>query len=401
MIERLYEQHLVRLLELFPVVAVIGPRQVGKSTLVQRPAIARSRTYVTLDDILARSLAEKDPVAVVDTASPLTIDEVQLVPDLLREIKLRVDRERTPGRFLITGSSDLNYMVDLSRVLAGRVGILRLPPITYFELNKRSIEPTWVSILRGESRDPGSAERPPFDWKHLSRGGFPLSVTARDPPSRSLWFDAFRSTYLERDLRMISDIAHLAEFSRVMELSAGRTAQILNQASIARDAGLSPVTAGRYLSILEASLLIRRIEPWYENIGKRLVKSPKLVWGDCGLAAHLLRIPPEQFPAHPQTGRLFETAVINEITALLPVYFPSDRIYFLRSHEGMEIDLLIQHGEHLVPLEIKSSRTITAADAEPIEKWLSLSGREENGMIIYAGTSLRRASRHVVAAPLT
>jgi len=400
MIERLYEQHLVRLLELFPAVAVIGPRQVGKSTLVQRPGVGRNRTYVTLDDITARSLAEKDPVAVVDTASPLTIDEAQLVPDLLREIKLRIDRERMPGRYLITGSSDLNYMADLSRVLAGRVGILRLPPITYFELNKRSTEPAWVSVLRGDNRGADSAEYPSFDWKHLSRGGFPLSVTARDHASRSLWFDAFRSTYLERDLRMISDIAHLAEFSRVMELSAGRTAQILNQASIARDAGLSPVTTGRYLSILEASLLIRRIEPWYENIGKRLVKSPKLVWNDCGLAAHLLRILPEQFPAHPLTGRLFETAVINEITALLPIYFPSDRAYFLRSHEGMEIDLLIQHGEHLVPLEIKSSRTVTAADAESIEKWISLSGREENGMVIYAGTSVRRVSRHVVAVPL-
>lgn len=403
MIARVHTQRLLDMLDLFPVVAVIGPRQVGKSTLVLSEPIARNRRYITLDDLTSRTLAEKDPLALVEQPGPITIDEIQLAPELLRGIKQQVDRDRSPGRYLITGSADLNYCADLSHVLAGRVGVLPLPPITYFEECGVQGAPLWAHVLQQGRIDPTvSARSHPenFNWSRMITGGFPLSLTAQNDSQRTLWFEAFRSTYLERDLRRISDIGHLAEFARLMELSATRTAQLLNQADLARDAGLSPATAGRYLSILEASFLIQRQPPYYENIGKRLVKSPKLYWKDTGLVCHLLGIHPDDLPTHRMRGALFETFAFGEIQALLPLYIPQARFYYLRTHDGLEIDGLIQQGSTLTPFEIKAAQTVTAADARPLRHWMALSGRPGPGFVLYPGNRVQLIDRDIWAIPI-
>lgn len=265
MIYRVHTTRMVEMLNLFPVVAVIGPRQVGKSTLVLGEEISRGRRCITLDDLTSRTLAEQDPLALLNQTGPITVDEIQLAPQLLRGIKQRIDRQRSAGRYLITGSADLNYCADLSHILAGRVGILSLPPITHFEERRRKGVPLWAYLLqksRGDQTVLQKARIGDFNWNRLATGGFPLSLTAENESQRVLWMEAFRSTYLERDLRRISDIGHLAEFARLMELSAVRTAQVLNQAELARDAGLSPATMGRCLSILEASFLIHRLAPY-------------------------------------------------------------------------------------------------------------------------------------------
>lgn len=403
MIQRIWARRLSELLDLFPVVAVIGPRQVGKSTLVLSEPIARNRRYITLDDLTSRTLAQKDPLALVEQPGPVTIDEIQLAPELLRGIKQQVDRDHSAGRYLITGSADLNYCADLSRVLAGRVGILPLPPITYFEECGMQGLPLWAHVLRQGRIDPAiSAAIHPedFHWNRIITGGFPLSLTAQNESQRVLWLDAFRSTYLERDLRRISDIGHLAEFARLMELSAARTAQSLNQADLARDAGLSPATAGRYLSILEASFLIQRQAPYYENIGKRLVKSAKLYWKDTGLVCHLLGIHPPDLSTHRMKGALFETFVFGEIQALLPFYMPQARFYYLRTHDGLEIDGLIQQGSTLIPFEIKAAQTVTAEDAKSLRRWMTLSGRGGTGFVLYAGNRVQLIDRDVWAIPV-
>ncbi|MFC1766716.1 ATP-binding protein [Planctomycetota bacterium] len=390
------------MLKLFPVVAVIGPRQVGKSTLVLSDPIAQGRQYITLDDLTSRTLAQKDPVSLLEQQGPITIDEIQLAPELLRGIKLQVDRNRIIGRYLITGSADLNYCADLSHVLAGRVGILRLPPITYFEEHGMYGKPLWVHFLQGTMEPNISANitHNAFNWNRISTGGFPLSLTADQEAQRALWMESFRSTYLERDLRSISDIGHLAEFARLLELSATRTGQVLNQADLARDAGLSPATAGRYLSILEASFLIHRLVPYYENIGKRLVKSPKLYWRDSGLACHLLGIRPDALSDHRMRGALFETFVLCELMALLPFYMPQARLHYLRTHDGLEIDAIIQCGTELIPIEVKATKTVTIDDAKSIQRWMSLSNREGPACILYPGNQVQLIAKNTWAIPI-
>ena len=405
MIPRVFTDLLVEYLSTFPVVALIGSRQVGKSTLVQEPAIGQGRRYVTLDDLSVRATAEEDPEALLEWSGALTIDEVQLAPGLLRGIKRRVDQVRSPGRYLLTGSADLNTCADLSHVLAGRVGVLRLPPITCFEQNGKTgggACPLWAAFLR---EGPAACERSfcpgTFSWDRILSGGFPLSLTAGSWRERMLWFESFRSTYLERDLRRISDVAHLLSFARLMELSATRTGQVLNQAGLGRDAGVNAATTGRYLSLLEASFLIHRLQPYYENIGKRLVKSPKLYWEDTGLASHLLGLDPASFPrSHPYAGALFETVVIQEVRSLLPVFAPRGRLHYLRTHDGLEVDGLIQEGQRLVPFEVKASTTVGPRDARAIAKWLALTGSKEKGMVIFAGKQPAPLAANVWAVPL-
>lgn len=405
MIDRFYSPLLQEYLELFPVVAVVGPRQVGKSTLVTSPAIGEGRTYQTLDNLSLRSVAERDPRAFLDHPGPVTIDEVQLAPGLLRELKLMTDRKRIPGRFLLTGSADLDHCADLSSVLAGRVGMLRLPPITRSEETGTE---RWRELLGCETVEDlddrfAGETAAPFDPARLLRGGFPPGLQAASDRARALWMDSFRMTYLERDLRRISDIGNLADFDRLMRLSAGISSGLLNQAHLARDAGLSPATAGRHLSVLEASLLIHRLPPYFTNVGKRLVKSPKLFWTDTGLCAHLLGLSrASDLEAEPlMRGKLFETFVMMEIRALLPLVLPSARLFHLRTHDQLEIDGLIDTGRKKLLFEMKSGRTVAADDALPIERWLTLKPDHGPGLVLYAGEEYRILSPRVRAVPVS
>lgn len=393
------------MLSSFPVVAVVGPRQVGKSTLVTRAPIAQGRVYLTLDDITTRSLAEEDPRSFLDRPQPLTIDEVQLVPGLLREVKLRIDRQRTAGRYLLTGSADLDHCADLAHVLAGRVGILQLPPICRSEETATQRWRAWLTATDAADLDAAfdGSEAQPFPFQRLLTGGFPLSLYANSDRARALWMESFRMTYLERDLRRISDIGNLADFNRLMQLAAVQTGTLVNQASMARDAGLSPATAGRYLSVLEASLLLRRIPPYFTNIGKRLVKSPKLFWTDTGLCAFLMglgKLADLEREPHLR-GRLFETFVCNEVRALLPFIDEPARLFHLRTHDRLEVDGLVEAGRRTLLFEAKASRTVTAADAAPLEKWMELNPGHGPAVVLYAGSAYQRLSRKVRAIPVS
>lgn len=404
MIDRLYKNTLLEMLEIFPVVAVIGPRQVGKSTLVQLPEIQAGRRYISLDDLGQRSVAETDPKSFLGGEESLIVDEVQLVPGLLREIKRLVDIRRTPGRFLLTGSADLDHCADISHVLAGRVGLLRLPPLLLTEKRNGNL---WKPLFTVESieeleKQVRNVSVDSFRWEDLLSGGFPLSVESKSTRGRTHWFDSFQTTYLERDLRRVSDISNLADFVRLMKLSAAETGTLLNQAHLARAAGLKPMTAGRYLSVLEASLLIEKIPPFVTNIGKRFVKSPKLYWTDTGLCAFLNGFThvDQLKESHTYKGRFFESLVMMEMKGLLPLLEEPASLFHLRTHDQLEIDGLLQVGRRQVLIEVKASQTVTAKDAAPIEKWLTLQPKPGFGVVIYAGTEVFRLSSHVLALPL-
>jgi predicted AAA+ superfamily ATPase len=402
MIKRIFTGLLREMLATFPVVAVVGSRQVGKSTLIQQPAIAEGRRYLTLDDVSVYSVAQADPKTFLESDVPLSIDEVQLAPALLREIKLRVDREREPGRYLLTGSADLDHCADISSVLAGRVGILRLPPITMAEEHEATGWQDWMEATSVKSLDRAFSGKK-FQSLPLDRilsGGFPGSLLASTARQRMLWMDSFRTTYLERDLRRISDIGNLGEFARLMNLSAAATGGLLNQAHLARDAGMSPATAGRHLSILEASFLITRLPPFFVNIGKRMVKAPKLYWNDVGLASHLCGISSiDALRTSPMLGRFVETLLMMEIQALLPLAESPAKLFHVRTHDGLEVDGLVEIGQRHLPVEIKASRTVTASDAASIEKWISLNPTHGPGIILYPGEEYVSLSTNVRAVP--
>lgn len=402
MINRKFTSLLREMLATFPVVAVVGSRQVGKSTLIQQPVIAQGRHYLTLDDVSVYSVAQADPKTFLDSDMPLTIDEVQLAPSLLREIKLRIDRQRKPGRYLLTGSADLDHCADISSVLAGRVGILRLPPITMSEEHKATGWQKWMEATSVKDLDRAFARMKfqPLPLERILTGGYPDSLLAPTPRQRMLWMDSFRTTYLERDLRRISDIGNLGEFARLMNLSAAATGTLLNQAHLARDAGMSPATAGRHFSILEASYLITRLPPFFVNIGKRMVKAPKLYWNDVGLAANLCGITSHgALRGGTMLGRLVETLLMMETQALLPLADGPASLFHVRTHDGLEVDGLLAIGRHHLPLEIKASRTVTASDAAPIERWIALNPTHGPGIVLYLGEEYLPLSANVRAIP--
>lgn len=407
MIKRAHEKRLQELLARFPVVAVIGPRQVGKSTLVQSAGIGADRAYFTLDDFDTLGLAQTDPDALLSTASNVTLDEVQRCPDLLRRIKAFVDRERRPGRFLVTGSADLNLVANLARELAGRVGILTLPPLMWRELEGRLAVPAWLNWVNADGVTEIEATiqtgLPKIaDEEALLTGGYPLSVTANGVDARRDWFAAYRFTYLERDVRQISAIGNLADFARFFQTVASRSSQLLNLASLGRDVGLNATTAGRYLSLLEASFQVRRLEPWFTNMGKRLVKSPKVYWSDTGMLAHLLGLATwKDAVAHGLSGMLFETFAMMEIARQVEVFDSSMRLHFVRSHDGLEVDGLLVRGVKQLPFEIKASSTIRVEDGAGLEKYLALSGKGTVGIVFYRGTERRRLGKRVIAVPMT
>jgi len=406
MIQRVQEKRLVDLLDRFPVVAVIGPRQVGKSTLVQRPNIGSGRKYITLDDYDALGLAEKDPKAFLTSSTPITIDEVQRCPSLLRYIKVAVDEKRKKGHFLLTGSAALDFVANFSSELAGRVGVMPLSPLSWRECEGRMEPPFWLSLLDettlAESACTEKSRAPRISVeKALFAGGYPLAVTASDQAARNDWFASFRFTYLERDVRQISNIGNLAEFARLFQTVAGRTAQLLNSAALARDVGLKPATAGRYLSLLEASFQMTRLEPWFVNMGKRLVKTPKMYWSDSGFLLHMLGIRTvAELTAQHMDGPVIETFAMLEVLKQVEAYRSSARVYFLRSHDGVELDGLIVDGVKHLPFEIKASSTIRPGDAKHLETYMALTGKTCIGIVFYQGKEPRRLGHNVIALPL-
>ena len=406
MIDRSCVGLLKEMLSAFPVVAVVGPRQVGKSTLVQLPQVGNTREYHTLDDFSVLDMAQKDPVGLVESDGPVTLDEVQRCPDVLLAVKRAVDKRRSAGRFLLTGSADLSYCADLARTLAGRVGVLRLRPLSWREQTgsvKRPSLISWIfaTSVRKLERELGQTRMPEFDSNVIFRGGYPLAVTAKSRKARELWFESFRYTYLERDIRQISEIGNLSDFARLFELSATRTAQVLNQASLARDAGLSTATTGRYFSLMEATFQIERLRPWFANIGKRLVKSPKLYWTDTGVASYLLGLRNcKEAVSAGFIGPLLETFVVMEIENMLATYLPSSRLYYLRTHGGMEVDGIITSGRRILPFEVKASSTLRGEDARSLQAFIDAETRACMGLVFYLGRDVRRLSSNVLALPV-
>ncbi len=357
----------------FPVVALLGPRQSGKTTLAQ--AIFSNHRYVSLESLQEREFAQRDPRGFLQeytNENGIILDEIQHVPDLLSYIQVQVDEQKKPGYFILTGSQ--NFLVNevISQSLAGRVAILTLLPLSISELQTVNLLPEKIETV-------------------LYRGSYP-SLYASLTITPFMWYPNYIQTYLERDVRDLKHVIDLSTFKRFIQLCAGRIGQTLNIASLASDCGISQITAKGWISLLEASYIIFLLQPHYKNFSKRLIKTPKLYFYDTGLACSLLGIESqEQLAMHYLRGGLFESFVIAEF---FKDYYNAGRVprlYFWRDNHGHEIDCIVEQALTLIPVEIKSGKTVTTDFFENIHYWKQLAGDQaSNGFIIYAGDNGQR-----------
>ncbi len=337
----------------FPVLMVCGARQVGKTTLL-RQVSKPDRTYVTLDDPLLQSLAREDPALFMQRfAPPVLIDEIQYAPQLLPYIKMAVDRERTPGQFWLIGSQQFHLMQGVSESLAGRVGLVQLLGLSRRErLGEGAVGPFLPTPDRLHAGRPlGLKELYRLIW----RGDFP-AIALDEQMDWGLFYSAYLQTYLQRDIRDLARVGDELSFLRFLRAAAARTGHMLNFSDLARDADVAPNTAKTWLSILQASGVVYLLEPYYTNLTKRLVKSPKLYFVDTGLCAYLTEwASPETLEAGAMSGPILESWIVSE---LLKSYRHNGRLapfYYYRNRDGKEIDLLIVQDGTLYPLEFKKT----------------------------------------------
>lgn len=383
----------------FPVVVVSGPRQSGKTTLLRRLFPARYR-YVSLEPPDVRAAAATDPRNFLASYSPpVILDEVQYAPELLPYVKENVDRNRAvPGQYLLTGSQNLVLMERVTESLAGRAAMLRLLPLSWRErVGRAQAKLPWeVRRWRAADRGPAYAEL----WKALVAGGYPELVcqTRRDVHQ---WHRAYVQTYLERDVRTLRQIGDLTQFQSFLRVLAARSAQLLSLTDIARDLGIALNTVKSWLSVLEASFQVVTVRPYYANIGKRLVKAPKVYFTDTGTLCHLVGLSdPRHAAIGPMAGAIFETAVLSELIRTIVHRGEDARIHFWRTSRGREVDFLIERGIKLVPIEVKSAATPRPAMASGIEALRrDLAGRVANGFVIHPGSVELPLTRGVTAIP--
>lgn len=327
---------------LYPVVTVLGPRQSGKTTLCRM--VFPDKPYVNLEQPDVREFAQQDPKAfLAQFANGAVLDEIQNVPALLSWIQVLTDADSRPGRFVLTGSHQLQLGAQLTQSLAGRTAVIELLPLSLAELMTHQ-SPTSAEIDVNRS---------------MLQGGYPR-IHAQQMPPEVMLSDYF-ATYVERDVRQIVQLRHLREFGQYVRLLAGRTGQLLNHSSLGNEVGVSSNTITQWLSVLEASYLVFTLAPWSANIGKRLVKSPKVYFWDVGLACWLLGIKTvDQLQHHPLRGALFENLVVLEVLKALRNQGLRDPLYFFRDSNGLEVDLVLERPEGLVLVEIKASQTVAA-----------------------------------------
>lgn len=368
MYQRALERELIDLAGDYPVVTVIGPRQSGKTTLVR--AAFPKKAYVNLEALDIRELAEADPRAFLEEyPEGAILDEIQRAPGLLSYIQPLVDERQEKGLFVLTGSHQIELHQAISQSLAGRTALLTLLPMSLNELKEAKI-----TLSLDEA---------------IFHGGFPRIFKDKLDPTKA--YRNYIQTYIERDLRQLVRVKDLTQFQRFIKVCAGRIGQLLNLEGLCNDVGISSKTAKEWISILEASFILIRIQPYYENFGKRVVKSPKLFFTDVGMVCYLLGIGNiSQLSRDPLRGNLVENLIVMELIKFRYNQGRDPQLYFFRDAHGHEVDLIFQSGRQLVPIEIKASQTFHKDFLKQLKIFQELVGnRSDKGYLIYSGAEQR------------
>ena len=390
---------LVAALEDFPVVVITGPRQTGKTTLLRRdPTLARRR-YLTLDDFAQLEAARRDPEALVRSQDPLTIDEAQRCPELLLAIKAEVDRRREPGRFLLSGSAQFGLLKGVSESLAGRAAYLHLHAMSPREMTgKITARPLLLDIFDGKS--PPSVSAQPISPREVLTGGMP-SVCLGQVKDSAAWFKAYEQTYLERDVRELAQVGDLVPFRNLLHLAALRTGQILNVSDLGRDAKMSVITAGRYLSVLEASFVVRRLPPYLRNRASRVIKSAKIYAADSGLAAHLCGVADIGAQSdEPLRGALYETFFAQNLASIIEARWPSAQLAYWNVQGRHEVDFVVEAGRDSLAIEVKAASRFDDRDLAGLRAFLGMTPRCRMAALAYNGASAVSLGDRLWAIPM-
>ncbi len=398
----MYERHLAsRLkaaLEDTPVVLLNGARQVGKSTLARQ---IQGRRYLTLDDADTLSAASLDPQGFIESLhEPVVLDEIQKIPNLFPALKLSVDRNRRPGHFLLTGSADVLLLPRVSESLAGRMEILTLWPLSQGEIDGR----TEGFVDRLFSVDPlpsAQGGEPAGDlMERILRGGYPEPMGRPVGPRREDWFRAYVSALLQRDVRDLAQVERLSDLPRLLSLLAGRAASLLNISDLSRGLGIPLSTLRRHLSLLETTFLVQMLPAWSSNMGKRLVRAPKVLFNDSALLAHLLGAGAGSPAA---TGALLENFVAMEVLKQTAWSLTRPQMLHFRTHAGREVDLVLEdRSGRIVGIEVKSSTTLGPGDFAGLKALEEACGeRFVRGVVLYGGRESLPFGKSLQALPVS
>lgn len=363
MIHRKAKAKILQLATQFKAVAIMGPRQSGKTTLSKM--CFPDKPYVSLETPQNRNFALEDPAGFL-AAYPdgAILDEIQRAPALLSWLQERLDQESRKGTFVLTGSNNLLMLEQITQSLAGRVAYIDLLP---FDLGELSTVPNALDQLN----------------ERLFKGAYPPIQADGIAPED--WFPTYVRTYIERDVRQIKNIENLLLFERFLSLTAGRAGQLLKFTNLSNEVGVDRKTIQSWIGILQASYIVHLLPPYFNNFNKRVLKGPKLYFYDTGLLCYLLRISsPAQLIQHPYRGAIFENFIINELLKNRFNRGKPSNLYFWRDSSGNEMDVLIDNGTSLIPIELKSGQTIQSSFFKNLKFWKKLTGQSE-GMIIYGG----------------
>lgn len=373
MIPREAEKELRLLSKQFKAVAVVGPRQSGKTTLTR--ALFSDKSYVSLENPDIRQFAEQDPRGfLAQFTEGAILDEAQRVPSIFSYLQQLLDDSDATGQFILTGSNNFLLQQKIVQSLAGRLAYLYLLPFSVTELKFGELLPETLNDM-------------------LFKGSYPPVFHQRIDPEK--WFPNYIKTYVERDVRLIKNISNLGAFERFLRLCAGRVGQLLNKSSLGIEVGVDSKTIDAWLTILESSFIIHLLKPHHQNFNKRMVKMPKLYFYDTGLVCTLLGIQSQnQIQTHPLRGNLFENFVVGEFMKAQYNMGKQGQLFFWRDNKGNEIDLIIDKGNALYPVEIKAGQTVTSAYFKGINFWNKLTGFN-GGTVIYAGDATQKRSNGI------
>jgi predicted AAA+ superfamily ATPase len=388
-------------LDSLPVVVITGLRQSGKTTFLQKDPAFRGRRFYSLDDFAVLEAARRDPDGLVAGDEPLTIDEAQRCPELFVAVKRAVDRKRRPGQFVLSGSANLLLLSSVTESLAGRAIYLKLTPFTRREA-RRGVKrkPFLTNLIEG--RWPCISTQPePVNDQEVLNGGMPTVITGETSQPR-LWFLGYEQTYLERDLRDLSQVGDLVAFRSLMRLAALRTAQILNHSELARDVKLTVSTVTRYLGLLETSMILDRIEPYLTSRTTRLIKSPKIFVNDSGIASHLTGVDDLSAGAEETLrGILYETYVYQNLSGILAARFPRCEIGFWSVQGRHEVDFIISRGRDVVAIEVKAGSRFRDKDLAGLQAFARKTPRLRAAVLAYNGTETVKLGEKLHAVPMS